>query len=352
MIRIGKHELERPLIQGGMGVGVSLGRLSGSVAAAGAMGVISTANIGFEEPDFNIRPFEANSRALTKEISKARCISKGRGLIAINAMVETSDYDSAVRCAVANGIDAVISGAGIPLELPKFTKGTSTAAAPIVSSGRCAGLICRYWDRNYGVIPDFIVIEGANAGGHLGFKREELLQHTTQSLDEILQDVLATIAPFEKKYDSKIPVFVAGSIFDKRDSDAIMSQGASGVQVATRFICTPECDASDAFKNVILSSSEQGLKIIHSPVGMPGRAVRTALIRRLENGQKFPSDICSNCLKHCPHGLNAPYCISRALIAAARGDVENGLFFTGANIERINQILPVNSVIDDIVGSN
>ena len=349
MVNIGKHKLETPLIQGGMGVGVSLSSLAGAVAAQGAMGVISTANIGFDEPDFDKAPFEANKRALKKHIEKAFEIADGKGLVAINAMVETSDYETAVQTAVECGINAVICGAGLPLELPKFTKGTNTAAAPIVSSGRCAKLICRSWDRNFAVVPDFIVIEGANAGGHLGFSRESLLDGTTQSLDEILKDVLEAIKPFEEKYEREIPVFVAGSIFDAKDRSHIMGLGASGVQIATRFICTPECDASDTFKQIILDAKEKDLMIIKSPVGMPGRAVKTELFKRLEKGEKFPSDICSNCLKHCPHGLNAPFCISRALIAAVKGDTENGLFFTGANVERVNQMMSVKEIIDEVM---
>lgn len=349
MVRIKNKILSIPIIQGGMGVGVSLGNLAGNVAACGGMGVISTVNAGFGEPDFDRQPMAANLRAISNEIRKAVSIAKGKGLIAINTMVEVKHYEELVKAAVKEGIDAVISGAGLPLRLPEFTKGTDTAAAPIVSSGKAIRLICKTWDRHYEVAPDFVVIEGAKAGGHLGFSREKLEEKTTQSLDEILGDVLAELIPFEEKYGRKIPVFAAGGVFDGKDMAKMTDLGASGVQIATRFIATEECDAHIEFKNVILEAKEEDTLIIKSPVGMPARAIRTTLIKNLENGKSFSPKICNDCLEHCPKGKNTPYCISRALIAAVTGNLEEGLFFCGSNVGKITEMMTVKELMQNLV---
>lgn len=349
MIKILNKELEIPIIQGGMGVGVSLGNLAGNVAACGAMGVISTVNAGYRENDFEISPHQANIRALKCEIQKAFELAHQKGMVAINAMVAVNHYEETIKAAVNAGINAVISGAGLPLRLPEFTKGTQTAAAPIVSSGKAAAVICKSWDKKYEVIPDFIVIEGAKAGGHLGFKVEELLQKKTQTVPEILHDVLIAIKPYESKYHRKIPVFVAGGIFDGKDMAQMVKLGASGVQIATRFIATDECDASEEYKKVIIEAKEEDTVIIKSPVGMPGRAVNTALIKKLAAGEQFHPQKCNDCLKTCPHGTKTPYCISRALIEAVKGNREEGLFFCGSNVGRVTKKVSVSSLINEIM---
>lgn len=349
MINILNRNLEIPIIQGGMGVGVSLGNLAGNVALCGGMGVISTVNAGYREPDFDSNPFEANIRALKSEIKKAFQIAKGKGMIAINAMVAVNHYEETIKAAIEAGIEAVISGAGLPLKLPKLTKGTKTAAAPIVSSGKAAALICKNWDMKHGVTPDFIVIEGPKAGGHLGFNRDEIVAGTAADVENILPDVLNVIEPYEQKYGRKIPVFVAGGVFDGKDMARLTKLGASGVQMATRFIATEECDASPEYKKMMVEAEAEDVTIVKSPVGMPGRAILSPLIKKLEAGGKFPPQKCNLCLSACPHGDKTPYCISRALIEAVKGNREDGLFFCGANVGRIHQITTVRELMDEIV---
>ena len=349
MVNIRNWQLEVPIIQGGMGVGVSLGNLAGAVAHAGGMGVVSTVNAGYREADFNRNPLNANLRALKQEITKAKDMAQGNGLVAINIMVAVNHYEETVRAAVEAGVQAIISGAGLPMELPSFVDNNEVALAPIVSSGKAAKTIMRYWEKKHNRLPDFIVIEGPMAGGHLGFKRDEIEGGTAKNTSEILQEVLIEIAEFEEKYKSKIPVFVGGGVFDGSDMASLIAQGASGVQIGTRFIATKECDASEEYKNVIISAKEEDVVIIKSPVGMPGRSIRTPLIKRLEEGISLPPNCCNDCLKACPHGNKTPYCISRALIEAVKGNYEEGLFFCGANVGRINTMTTVPQLIDEIM---
>ncbi len=348
MITIGNKLLDIPIIQGGMGVGVSLGNLAGNVAACGCMGVISTVNAGYRDPEFENNPFSANIRALKEEIKKAFEIAKDKGIVAINAMVATNYYEETVKAAIEAGIDAIISGAGLPLNLPKLTSGTKTAIAPIVSSAKAATLICKSWDKKYEVAPDFVVVEGPMAGGHLGFTREEVVEKTAPDIRSIVKEVLQSLTPFEQKYGRKIPVFAAGGMYDGKDLSDIINLGGSGVQIATRFIATEECDASLEYKKMIVNSKKEDITIVKSPVGMPGRALNSPLIRRLEAGGKLLPDKCNLCLKSCPHGDKTPYCISRALIEAVKGNKEDGLFFCGENAYRVNEIKKVRDLIDDI----
>lgn len=335
--------LEVPIIQGGMGVGVSLSSLAGNVAKCGGMGVISSVNAGFREPDFLTNPVEANLRALKNEIKKAKEIAAGNGLVAVNIMTAVSNYDATCKCAVEAGADAIISGAGLPLKLPEFTKGTNTLCAPIVSSARAATILCKQYKRHYDVLPDFLVLEGHEAGGHLGFSKEDLLNDTARDNDEILIEILEVVSEF-----GNIPVFVAGGVFTKEDVKHFMNLGAAGVQMATRFIATKECDASDVFKNAIVNAKKEDIRIIQSPVGMPARAIMSPLLERIANGEKFLALRCNNCLTGCKKGNLTPYCISRALIEAVNGNWEDGLFFTGTNGYRIDKITTVNELIEEL----
>ena len=326
-----------PIIQGGMGVGISMGGLAGAVAREGGMGVISTALIGFREQDVAKAPLEAAKRALRKEIEKAKSYAQGRGKIAINAMVVTNDYKEMIKEALSCGIDAIISGAGMPLELPKLVGNHSVMIAPIVSGKRAAELIIKAWSR-YSRKPDFIVAEGKDAGGHLGFRGEELLDGTAPNLEETVKDVVEAA--------DGIPVFAAGSVFDAEDIKAVMKAGASGVQIATRFIATKECDATDEFKKVILQAKAEDIQIIQSPVGLPGRAVKTPLISKL-NGEMRKIKHCLNCISTC-NPASTPYCISRALIEGYYGNWEEGLFFAGANVGRVNEMTTVPELMGEL----
>lgn len=341
--------LTHGIIQGGMGVGVSLSELAGNVAKQGCMGVISSVNIGFKEPDFLTNPFEANIRALKAHIAKAKEIAGGNGLIGVNIMVAVSHYEETVRAAISAGADAIISGAGLPLNLAELVKGTDTLYAPIVSSAKAAMLLCRTFAKKAQSIPDFIVIEGHKAGGHLGFSTDDLVNNTCQDNLDILKEVIETIKPFEDQFKKKIRVFLGGGIFSGKDIAEAIKTGADGVQIGTRFIATEECDASYNFKDVLVNATEEDIRIIKSPVGMPARAVFTPMLESLENGKTFFAKKCNGCLKACPKGDKIPYCISRALIAAVEGNKEEGLFFCGENASRINKITTVRELVDELL---
>ena len=347
-MRVGKHELALPILQGGMGVGVSMGGLAGAVAACGGMGTISTADAGYLEPDFDKDPFEANLRALWQEIGKAKELAKGTGMVAINAMVATVQYADAVRAAVAAGVDAVVSGAGLPLYLPALVGESGAAMAPIVSSPRAAKLILKTWDRKYHATADFIVLEGKDAGGHLGFDEGQLREGSCPTLEELLPGVLAEVRPYEEKYGHPIPVFAAGGVYTGADLARFTKLGAAGVQLATRFIATYECDASQGYKDVLLAARGEDLTIIHSPVGMPGRAVRTPLVERLEQGLRQPPKHCSRCIRTC-QPAQTPFCITHALIEAVKGNREEGLFFSGSNVERLDRMVHVRDIMDELM---
>lgn len=342
MILKGK-EIEVPIIQGGMGVGVSMSGLAGHVALAGGIGVISSVNIGYKQKDFIKNPLETNLRTLKDEIKKAREISRGKGLIGVNIMTAVSHYDLTAKCAVEAGADVIISGAGLPLKLPEYTKGSKTMCAPIVSGARAARLIIKQYLKNYQVLPDFLVIEGHEAGGHLGFSREELAEHTAKSNEQLLSEVL------EETKEYSIPLFVGGGVFDGKDMAKLIHMGASGVQMGTRFIATQECDASREYKQVILDAKKEDIRIIQSPVGMPARAIYTPLLEKLKRGEQYLANICNGCLTACPKGNQVPYCISRALIEAVKGNYEEGLFFTGSNAYRIDKIVKVRELIEELM---
>ena len=345
-LKIGELTARIPVIQGGMGVGISLSGLAGSVAACGGVGVISTAQIGYRDPEFEKNPIKTNLRVIGEEIQKAREIAKG-GILGVNIMVATKQYAEYVKAAVKAGIDLIISGAGLPMELPKLVAGSKTKIAPIVSTVKAARVICRFWDHHYQRMPDLVVIEGPKAGGHLGFSREQLDEIDTMDYDEEIRQIIACKEEYEKRYEKKIPVIVAGGIFDKTDIEHAFELGADGVQIASRFVATEECDASEAYKQAYINAKEEDVQIIQSPVGMPGRALRNALIERVEK-EKEPIKKCYNCLAKCNPG-KVPYCITKALIDAVKGDVENGLVFCGSNVGRINQMMSVHELMQELV---
>ena len=256
-IPIGSKYLEKPIIQGGMGVGVSLGNLAGAVMKEGGMGVISAAHPGYRKENFWKDPLACNIEAVYEEAAKARAISGGRGLLGVNVMVASHHYEDYVKAAIGAGVDVIISGAGMPMNLPSVEGSDQVALAPIVSSGRAARLILKSWDRHYHRCPDFIVVEGSLAGGHLGFKKEELLSGKVKELSELVCEVLQEIQAYEELYQTSIPVFAAGGVYTREDIAALLNIGASGVQMATRFIATTECDADLAFKQKIVNARKE-----------------------------------------------------------------------------------------------
>ena len=347
-MKLGNRELALPLIQGGMGVGVSMGGLAGAVAAKGAMGTLSTADAGWNEPDFAAHPQQANLRALRREVQRAKRLAAGAGLVAVNAMVATRQYTDSVRAALEAGADAIVSGAGLPLELPALAEGFDALLAPIVSSPRAAQLICRTWAKRYGRVPDFVVLEGCQAGGHLGFEEADLLAGRCAPLSQLIPQVLAVLRPFEEKFGRAIPLFCAGGVATGAEMARCTRLGAAGAQMATRFIATEECDASQGYKDVILAARPEDLRVIHSPVGMPGRAVNSPLVQRLAAGLRQPPAHCSGCIKSC-RPAETPFCITHALIEAVKGNWEEGLFFSGSRVDLADRMRTVPDLIDELM---
>ncbi len=347
-IQLRNKTLEIPVIQGGMGVGVSLGNLAGHVAQCGGMGVISTAHTGYRCDDFWQNFLEDNLKELKNEIGKAKEIAGGRGMVGINVMVALRYYDKMVQAAIEGGADAIISGAGIPMELPAIVGDADIAIAPIVSSGKSARVICQAWKKRHDRLPDFIVVEGSKAGGHLGFTMEELITGREQSLEEIFRDVLEVVRTFEEKYQVKIPVFAAGGVYTGHDIRRFTDMGAAGAQIATRFIATHECDASMAYKERYINVKPEDIVLIKSTVGMPGRALRSPFVERLLRGEKEKISRCLVCLRPCDPKV-AEFCITTALTEAARGNWEDGLFFCGSNGYRMKKIVHVREIIDELM---
>ena len=323
-LKIGDLEVKVPVVQGGMGVGISLSGLAGNVSACGGLGVISTAQIGWREPDFYEKPFEANFRAIEKEIKKARELAKG-GVLGVNIMVATQRYEEYVKSAVKAGIDIIISGAGLPIDLPKYVEGSKTKIAPIVSSLKSLTVICRMWERKYQTAPDLVVIEGPKAGGHLGFSREELETVTDEAYDNVIVSIIEKVKEYSEKFSKKIPVVVAGGIYERKDMEHVMKLGADGVQMGTRFVTTKECDADEAYKQSYIKATKEDIKIVQSPVGMPGRAILNPFLEKVKT-EKCKIKHCYQCIVTCDK-KTIPYCITEALVNAAEGRVDEGLLF-------------------------
>lgn len=350
-LKIGELVAKIPIIQGGMGVGVSRSSLAGNVAKEGGIGVISTAQIGFDEPDFETNTLKANLRSLDKHIKKAKEISQGNGLVGINIMSVTNFYEENVKQAINSGIDLIISGAGLPKSLPKLVEGTKVKIAPIISSARGAVLMIKLWAKQ-NHIPDMIVVEGPEAGGHLGFSREELEDENKKDIFQIVKEVVEKVKEFEVEFKKKIPVIAAGGIYTGKDICKAFENGASGVQMATRFVATEECDADERYKQAYINATKEEIEIVQSPVGMPGRAIRNKFIKevekRKEEGLKGINKKCLGCIKTCTP-TETPYCITRALINAVKGDIENALIFVGSNAYRIDKITTVKSLMAELV---
>lgn len=330
-----------------MGVGVSLHRLAGTVSKEGGIGVMSAADIGFKEPDFAKNPMIANLRAIGSEIKKAREIAGKDKILGMNVMVAMQNYAEIVKECVKQKIDLIISGAGIPKDLPEYVKDSETKIAPIVSSLRCCQLIVKHWIKKYNYVPDMVVIEGPEAGGHLGFKNEELEENNKPKLEDITVEIVDYIKEVEKETGKKIPVISAGGIWDSKDIKKFLNLGASGVQMATRFVATHECDASEEFKQAYVNAKKENVKIIESPVGMPGRAIYNEFIKNTEK-EKCKIDKCYKCIKTC-NIANTPYCITRALINAVKGNINEGLVFCGSNVEKIKEIVSVHDLMNELV---
>ena len=349
-LRIGDLKASLPIIQGGMGVGISLSGLASAVANQGGIGVIATAGIGMLEPDFATNFSEANKRALRKEIRKAKKMT--RGIIGVNVMVALSDFYDIIKVAIEEEADLVLLGAGLPLRnlkvlLPDKLKENKTKVIPIVSSARAAKVIFQYWQKNYQHIPDGVVVEGPLAGGHLGFKKEQI-NNPSFSLEKLLPEIISVIKTYEEHYNKNIPVIAAGGIYTGADIYKYIQLGAQGVQMATRFVATYECDASLKFKENYLKCKKEDLIIIDSPVGLPGRAINNKFLEEVSAGIRKPFKCPWRCLKTC-NLENSPYCIALALTNAQQGKLEDGFSFAGANAYRVKKIISVKELINTLV---
>lgn len=337
-LTIGNLSISVPIIQGGMGVGISLSGLASAVANEGGVGVISAAGLGVLYQKLSHNYLEASILGLKEELRKAR--EKSQGVIGVNIMVALSNFTDMVKTAIAEKADIIFAGAGMPLNLPSFLqKDSVTKLVPIISSGRAARLICEKWKTVYNYLPDALVIEGPKAGGHLGFKQDQINDEHF-NLEHILPEVLTEVREVETTYHQHIPVIVAGGIYTGEDIRNFMEMGADGVQMGTRFVTTEECDASEAFKQTYIDAREEDIQIIKSPVGMPGRAIFSNFIQKIRDGKKQPKVCPFNCIKTCDIS-KSPYCIITALYNAFRGNMENGYAFAGANAFRATRIMSV-----------
>ncbi|NQT02307.1 MAG: nitronate monooxygenase, partial [Planctomycetes bacterium] len=333
-----------------MGVGISLSVLVAAVANAGGIGVIATPGIGQFEPDWDKNPKEANKRALQREIRKTK--AKTDGIIGVNVMVALSDFDDLVQCSVDEGVNMLFLGAGLPLGLPKTLPldrlgELATKFAPIVSSARAAKLVFRAWQKRYNHVPDAVVVEGPLAGGHLGFRKDQI-DNPDYALEKILPDVITVVKSYEEQFNKSIPVIAAGGIYTGADIHRFMELGAQGVQMGTRFVATYECDASMEFKEAYLNCKKEDVVIIDSPVGLPGRAIRNQFLDRVSSGAKEKFKCSWKCLKSCDF-KNVPYCIALALTNAKKGNLEEGFAFAGANAYRVDKIISVKELIGTLV---
>ena len=344
-LNIGGLIVPVPIIQGGMGVGISLSGLASAVAEEGGVGVISAAGLGMLYKN-NSSDYLVNCRfGLKEEIRIAR--QKTKGLLGVNIMVALTNYEDLVRTSIEEGIDIVISGAGLPLDLPKFlTPGCKTRLVPIVSSARAAALICNKWLANYNYLPDAVIVEGPKAGGHLGFKPEQIFDEN-YSIEKLIPEVVSVVNQIGLLNGKEIPVIAAGGIYSGGDIVKILGLGASGVQMGTRFVTTDECDASPEFKQAYLNATKEDVTIIKSPVGMPGRAIKSPFLEEVMAGKRQPKTCPVNCIRTCDINT-APYCIIASLTSALRGNFRRGYAFAGSNVWRTNKIIPVKELMETI----
>lgn len=344
-LQIGDLTVKYPIIQGGMGIGISLSNLASAVTNCGGLGVISSAQIGFKDINFAKKPVEANLKALKEHIKIAK-EKTSNGILGVNIMVVNNEYEEYVKCASEAGADIIISGAGLPVSLPKILKGTKTKFAPIVSSVKATKLLMSMWDRRFNTTCDMVVVENHLAGGHLGFKSEQIQEYISEkNFDEEFKNIVEFVKKYEEKFNKSIPVIYAGGVFDKLDIQHCLELGAAGVQMGTRFVTTHECDASIEYKNTYINAKEEDIRIVKSPVGLPGRAINNDFIKRdyREQIQK-----CYKCLPKCDINTT-PYCISERLINSAKGKVNDGLLFCGAKAYKCKEIISVKEVFEQLI---
>ena len=341
-LKIGSLEICPPIIQGGMGVRVSRANLAAAVANTGCVGVIASAGLGQFENFPNSEFAKVNEQALRYEIRKAKRLTSG--IVGVNIMVALSDYENLVKAAVDEDVDIIISGAGLPLALPKYLNGKDVKLIPIVSSARTFKIICKRWESHFNKLPDAVIVEGVKAGGHLGYSYQDIKNRTAPELEQTVHEVIKVADSF----GPGIPVIAAGGIFDGDDIAHFLKLGASGVQMATRFVCTDECDAHENFKQAYLNAREDDITIIESPVGLPGKVINSSFVEKIKQGKTMPFKCNYQCLKTC-NPQKAPYCIAKVLANAAEGKLDDSFVFAGSNAYRCNEIVPVRLLVKKLV---
>ena len=347
-LEIGDLKIYPPIIQGGMGVRVSGPRLASAVSNTGALGVIASVGVGETGKYDGMNFTDRSACGLRDMIREARSMTKMP--VAVNIMCALTNYESLVRVAVEEKIDAIISGAGLPLALPGLVKTLSVKLMPIVSSGRAARIICKSWLAKHGRLPDAFIVEGPMAGGHIGFTMDDALagDRETSGLSRVLPEVLEVAAKFTLPSGKPIPVVAAGGIFDGSDIVNCLKQGASGVQMGTRFVCTEECDASRAFKDQYINAKKEDIIVLKSPVGMPLRVIRNAFVDRILRGERTNFECKYHCLSTCQPGTT-PYCIAKALVNAQLGELDSGFAPCGSNAYRIHSLVSVKELVAELV---
>jgi len=337
-----------PIVQGGMGIGVSLSGLASAVANQGGIGVISAVAIGMTDPDYKNNLRESNIIALRKEIQKAKKLSSG--VIGVNIMMAVTDFENLLNVSLEEKIDIVFVGAGLPIGsiFEKF-KNSTTKFVPIVSSARAAKLIFQHWSDKMGRIPDALVIEGPLAGGHLGYAKKDVIHpaNNLQTLIQIINDTLPVMHEFEMQYNREIPIIAGGGVYSGGDIFDIFKAGAKGVQMGTRFITTTECDVSEAFKNQFINSNEDSITIIDSPVGLPGRVISNDFVKEIQAGNQKPIKCSWKCLSKCDY-KKVQFCVAEALLNATKGDFSKGFAFSGMNGYKATEIISVKETMDQI----
>ncbi|TCL40225.1 NAD(P)H-dependent flavin oxidoreductase YrpB (nitropropane dioxygenase family) [Anaerospora hongkongensis] len=303
-LKIGHLVAKVPIIQGGMAIRISTARLAAAVAEQGGIGLIAASGMPFDE--------------LRHEIRLARSLTKG--IIGINAMVAAREFAGLVRTAIEEGIDLVVAGAGFSRDIFAIGKESGTPIVPIVSSAKLARI-------SESLGASAVIVEGKEAGGHLG---------TDQSVRTLLPEIKKAV---------KIPVIGAGGVISGRDIVELLSLGADGVQMGTRFAASVESNAAPALKEFYLKAKPEDVVLIKSPVGLPGQAVKNPFATKILEGTAPLPDSCDACLKHCERN----FCIIKALIRAQQGDVETGLVFTGEYIHKIDEILPVKEIFSRLL---
>lgn len=340
-LQIGDLKICPPIIQGGMGVRVSGANLASAVANEGCAGVIASVGLGDFENVSASKFVEVNNVGLRDVVRKAR--AQSNGVIGVNVMVVLSNYEELIKICVEESVDMIICGSGLPLDLPKLTEGSNIKLIPIVSSARAFNIIYKKWKQNYNKVPDAVILEGPMAGGHLGFSYTDILNNTAKPLEVLVGELVEFIGTLEEK----IPVIAAGGIWDGADIAKFLKIGAAGVQMATRFVCTDECDVHDDFKQAYISATKKDIAIIKSPVGLPGRVIRNEFTKRVSMGETIPFRCPHHCLRSCDP-RTAPYCIARVLGEASRGEMDTAFAFAGANAYRCTEIIPVKKLVNQL----